>query len=271
MNSSSLHSWLTARATLVVALALALWPVGRWYVARMCDGSDEPWGLAALASAVVFAPRSGWLEPLTKGRLLLLSVLLALYAATNNNLLPPLMHALLAVTALGVAVGGRKFPLAWWALLVLSLPLVATLQFYLSYPLRLATAALDVPLLRLVGLHVVAEGTTLHWAGETVIVDAPCSGIHMAWTGLFLAASLACWQRLDPRQTARLLRRAGLIVFVANVLRAAVLFCTESKIWPAPVWAHEGVGLALFAAAAIAIYLLSEISVAQKAPTTASP
>jgi len=270
MSCNASHSWLTSRATLVVALALALWPVGRWYVARMGDGSDEPWGLAALTAAVVFAPRAGWADALTKGRLSLLCVLAALYAATYN-LLPPLMHALLAVTALGVAVGGRQFPLAWWALLVLSLPLVSTLQFYLGYPLRLATAVLDVPLLRLIGLHVVAEGTSLQWAGETVIVDAPCSGIHMAWTGLFLAASLACWQRLDPRQTARLLRRAGLIVFVANVLRAAVLFCTESKIWPAPVWAHEGVGLALFAAAAIAIYLLSEISVAQKAPTTASP
>jgi len=270
MSSNPSHSWLTSRASLVVALVLALWPVGRWYVARMCDGSDEPWGLAALTAAVVFAPRAGWADALTKGRLSLLCVLVALYAATYN-LLPPLMHALLAVTALGVAVGGRQFPLAWWALLVLSLPLVATLQFYLGYPLRLATTALDVPLLRLVGLHVVAEGTTLHWAGETVIVDAPCSGIHMAWTGLFLAASLACWQRLDPRQTARLLRRSGFIVFVANVLRAAVLFCTESKIWPAPVWAHEGVGLALFAAAAIAICLSSETSAAERTPATMSP
>jgi len=51
---------LVSRAAVVTALALAGWPVARWYVARVSDGSDEPWGLAALAVAMVFAPRTGW-------------------------------------------------------------------------------------------------------------------------------------------------------------------------------------------------------------------
>jgi exosortase/archaeosortase family protein len=187
----------------------------------------------------------------------LLCGLISAYAA-SYGLLPPLAHALLFVTAIGIAVGRQGFPLAWWALLVLSLPLVATLQFYLGYPLRLATTALGVPLLRLGGVHVVAEGTALHWAGETVIVDAPCSGIHMLWTGMFLAAALACRQELGLRSTLRLLRRASLAVFVANVLRATALFCIEAKIWPSPPWAHESVGLALFGAAAVVIFIASE-------------
>jgi len=188
MSPRPLSVWLTSRAAITTALALASWPVVRWYSARISDGSDEPWGLAALAAALVFAPRTGWTEPLSRCHAWFLCGLVAMYTA-SYNVLPPLAHALLAVTALGVAVGRRGFPLAWWALLVLSLPLVATLQFYLGYPLRLATTALCVPLLRSGGLHVVAESTTLRWAGETVIVDAPCSGIHMLWTGLFLAAA----------------------------------------------------------------------------------
>lgn len=187
----------------------------------------------------------------------LLCGLMAAYIVSYTKL-PPLGHALLFVTALTVAVSKRGFPLAWWALLVLSLPLLASLQFYLGYPLRLATTALCVPLLRLGGLHVVADATALRWAGETVIVDAPCSGIHMLWTGLFLAASLACWQQLNMRGTFRLLRWASFAVFVANILRATALFCIEAKLWPSPAWAHEGVGLALFGVAAVAIYCASE-------------
>lgn len=247
-----MHKPLSSRLVIILALGLACWPVARWYVARMSDGSDEPWGLVALAAAVLFAPRNALAEPLAGGKTWLLCLIVAAYAA-SYSFVPPLGHALLFVTAIGLAVSRRDFPLAWWALLVLSLPIIASLQFYLGYPLRLATTALCVPLLRLGGLHVIAEGTALHWAGETVIVDAPCSGIHMLWTGLFLAALLACWQRLDTRASLRLLQKASWVVFVANVLRATALFCIEAKLWPSPIWAHEGVGLALFGLAAVAI------------------
>lgn len=114
-----------------------------------------------------------------------------------------------------------------------------------------------MPLLRLGGLHVTADATALRWAGETVVVDAPCSGIHMAWAGLFLTAVLACRENLDRTASARLFRRAGAVVFAANVIRAAALFCLESGLWPTAAWAHETVGLALFGAAALAILALS--------------
>ena len=256
MNLRSLDVWSSSRVAIVATLCLASWPVARWYVARVNDGSAEPWGLVALTAAVLFAPRSGLAEPLSRVKTRLLCGLVAAYAV-SFAFIPPLGHALFFVTAIGLAVACRGFPLAWWALLVLSLPIIATLQFYLGYPLRLATTALCVPVLRFGGLHVVAEGTALHWAGETVIVDAPCSGIHMLWTGLFLASVLACWQRLDVCDAFRLLRRASFVVFVANVLRATALFCIESKLWPSPSWAHEGVGLVLFGAAAGVIYFAS--------------
>jgi exosortase/archaeosortase family protein len=161
------------------------------------------------------------------------------------------------VTAVAVVMGGKTFPLAWWTLLALSLPLVATLQFYLGYPLRLATTALCPWLLKLGGWTVLAQGTTLRWAGETVVVDAPCSGIQMLWTGCFLAAVLACHEKLNTHETWRLFQRTSLSIFVANVVRASVIFCLEAGLWHGPAWAHEGVGLALFAVAAVTILLHS--------------
>lgn len=248
---------LASRVTIVTALAIACWPVARWYIVRLRDGSDEPMGLVALVAALVCAPRHSWLEQLPRVQLHAVWGLLGAYVLTFA-IAPPLVRALLFVTMLVVAAAGRRFPLAWWMLLVLSLPVVATLQFYLGYPLRVATAILCVPLLRLGGLHVTSDGTTLRWAGETVIVDAPCSGIQMLWTGLLLASILSCWQQLSTRDAWRLLRIAGVVVFAANVLRATALFCTETRLWPAPAWSHEGIGLAMFGLAALAICCLSE-------------
>jgi len=38
--------------TVIVLLLLAFWPVWHWYAKRMIDGSDAPWGLLALATAI---------------------------------------------------------------------------------------------------------------------------------------------------------------------------------------------------------------------------
>lgn len=241
----------TRLAALLLLLA-AGWPVALWYAARVYDGSDEPLGLIALLVALLFAPWKAWCEPLPPARLKLGCSLLALYVAAFP-FLPPLIRAVLFVTLFGVIAAPRGFATAWWGLLMLSLPVIATLQFYLGYPLRFLTTHLCAWLLKLGGLSVRAEGTTLHWAGERVIVDAPCSGIHMLWTGLFITAAVACWHRFDFRQTFALARLASFTVFVANVLRAAALFCIESGLWPKPSWAHEGIGLILFAAAALVI------------------
>jgi hypothetical protein len=33
---------------------VTFWPVWQWYVARLTDGSDEPWGVVALGTALLF-------------------------------------------------------------------------------------------------------------------------------------------------------------------------------------------------------------------------
>jgi exosortase/archaeosortase family protein len=252
-----MHVILRTRAAATLAVLLAGWPVLRWYALRLTDGSDEPYGLLALAAAFLFAPWRAWREPLTPRQHAWLAAGLFLYAGAALCA-PPLGRALVLVGVLAGATAPRGHALAWTTLLALSLPLLATLQFYLGYPLRALTAWLCVPLLQLGGLDVRALGTTLLWAGERVVVDTPCSGLRMAWTGLFLAAVLACAHRLSTRPAWALLRRAAFLIFVANVLRAAVLFCLETGVWANPSWAHESVGLLLFAAAAVGLLLTAE-------------
>ena len=255
------RTFLGTRAAAVFALLLAGWPVLRWYALRLGDGSDEPHGLAAFAAALLFAPWSAWREQLSPRQHAALAALLLVYCAAFP-FTPPLARALLFTVLLGVAAAPRGFALAWSALLALSLPLVATLQFYLGYPLRALTATLAAPLLAVGGLHVEASGTSLAWAGERVVVDTPCSGLRMLWTGLVLAAVLACRLRLDTRASFKLFRQAALAVFVANTLRAAFIFCLETGLWPNPPWAHETVGLALVLVVALGIVTLAEGRVA---------
>ncbi len=246
------------RAWIALSLLAAGWPVLNWYALRLNDGSDEPWGLAALGAAALFAPWRSWREPLPTHRIVWLCGLLALYIVAFPWM-PPMVRALLLVTALGLtAASDRGFPAAWWGLLVLSLPVVATLQFYLGYPLRLLTTQLCVPLIALGGHTARAVGTTLHWAGERVVIDAPCSGIRMLWTGLFFAACLACWHRLDARRTFTLMRLAGLVLFLTNVLRATFLFFIETGLWSLPSGSHEGAGLLCFCLAAGVVLWIGE-------------
>jgi exosortase/archaeosortase family protein len=115
------------------------------------------------------------------------------------------------------------------------------------------TTQLAAAVLRCGSLEVAAQGTVLTWRGERVLIDAPCSGVHMLWTLLCVGALLATVSHAGPRETLRLFRRASLLVLVANTLRAAALFCVELRLWPSPPWAHDAIGLTLFGAAAAAL------------------
>lgn len=236
---------------LVAVLLAAFWPVWRWYVARMSDGSDDPLGVFALLTAAAFLPRTGWRTPVAPGAALGATLCLAAYVAGFDHL-PALGRAILAVLAIALVLPRdpvRPF-LPRAALLLLSLPVIATLQFYLGYPLRAATTWCAAGVLTLGGLPVSAHGTVLAWAGEEILVDAPCSGIRMLWTTSYLSATLALLHRLPTRAFLRLAQVTAGAVFVANLTRTLVLFQFETGRWPNPPWAHEGAGLALFIVAA---------------------
>lgn len=241
---------------LVCIQLIAFWPVWRWYLKRLNDGSDEPWGLLALLTALVFLFVKGNTNEIKPRHLALSAGCAALYALSFQYMMP-LGRAGLAIASIGLLLSparlGRSMHLGMLALLVLSLPIIATLQFYLGYPVRLVTSHLVAELLNLCGWPVQAQGTGLHLAAEVICVDAPCSGIRMLWSGLYLNFTLACFANLSSFRTWLTYIFAAPVIFIGNVLRAFFLFFIESRIVNAPAWAHNGVGLAVFALTSIAI------------------
>ena len=247
---------ITAPRLMLLALAAAFWPVARWYGLRMFDGSDEPYGLIALATLVIVLARSGFDLPRSEWRWICGAGLFVGYALLYS-VLSPLPRALVAVAALAILVFRWPNAVTHTALLGLSLPVVATAQFYLGFPLRVLAAEASLLALRALDFAVTREGTLLHWRGENILVDAPCSGVRMLWFGLYLAASLAALARLDNRRSLVALGVAFVLVIAANVLRATLLFFKEAQIVALPDWTHTGTGVVLFAAALFTIVRLT--------------
>lgn len=200
------------------------------------------------------------LDQFTSG--LCLPAVLTLLYATSYPFLPPLLNAALALTALNATLSafclGTRFHLGLWGLMLMSLQILNGLQFYLGFPLRVFVAALVAPLLNISGFPVIREGTCLNWAGEMVLIDAPCSGIKMLWTGLFLSFALACFYNLNWRRTILIALCAMVVVILGNVLRAAALFYVEAKILDMPAWSHTGIGVMVFMIVAVTIALCAE-------------
>lgn len=243
--------------------AFALWPHGVWLLRRVQDGSDDPLGLAALAVLAIalwrvapqlrIAPQTGWL-----------AVAAAATAGANLALLalPPLVCALLAALALAAGLHAwlrtevPRLPLA--GLLLLALPLVASLQYYGGYPLRVLTAELSAWALQLAGIAAERSGTAMTVRGQLVIVDAPCSGVQMAWMAYFCACAVAAFTSLRDGALLRRLPFIGAIVIAGNVLRNTVLVALESRPQGLEATLHEAIGLvalALVCAAVVALLL----------------
>ena len=249
----------------------ALWPTWRWMAARLQDGSDDPLGwlaLAALAALVLAlrrdlrtAPRLPWLAAALAG---------TLAATALRGAAPALLVSLIAVLAWAAGLlaflpvtrrgamrvqGGVLWPaprlavgrLPVLGLAVLALPLIASLQFYAGYPLRVLTAEASRWLLA-PWFAVAREGSSLSVNGVLVIVDAPCSGVQMAWAGYFTACAVALWAGRSDRAFALRLPLVGAAVLVGNVLRNSVLVALQASGHGELPGVHEGVGLAALAA-----------------------
>jgi len=257
---------------LFVGLAAATWPVWRWYALRLGDGSDEQWGLLALGAVMALALGRRSTGQLPASLMPVLTVLLAIYALCLWWA-PPLVRAVPAMLALGVLASAtcfdRLFHPGIAGLLLLALPMGASMQYCLGFPLRLVATTVSAPLIRLAGIAVEAQGVSLRWMGETVLLDAPCSGIRMLWTGLLLTCFLAVWMGFGLWRTVGALSGAAGAVILANGIRNAALFFRETAIVPMPAWAHEGVGLVVFAAAVSAVLLLLHL-LDRRAPCSAA-
>ena len=226
-------------------LVMALSPVIVWYVKRLDDGSDEPLGLLTLALALMLAWRdrkvlAASARARVGGALMVLaSVMLILW-------LPPMLRAGLAVSGVAVFFGvHRRAGLI--GLLVLSLPVVASLQFFAGYPLRVAAAEGAVRLLEIGSVVVDRSGAQMEIGGRVIGVDPACSGVRMLWHALVAAMALAALHRLSWRATVSMGLLVVVLVVPANILRAFLLVFEETGFWEKSGLLHAGIGLASFA------------------------
>lgn len=244
-------------ALVIALMAAAFWESWRWLIVRTAVTPDEAITLLAMIGVTLGSagirlargqrPSALPLAPLAGS--------LAIYAVTLGTL-PPIASAAIAVTttlaAIYVTTHGRRPPLAFWGLCLLVLPIVPTLQFYLGYPMRVLSAVLTVPLLRLNGFDVTRSGTALAWNGQLIQFDAPCSGVTMAWAGLLLVFTVATIHAYRLPDLLRMALFGARLLLAANVLRAASLFHLETG---AAAWngeaVHQAVGVAAFAVAMV--------------------
>ena len=239
----------TVFVVLLTIQGLVFKPVWSWYVSRMWDGSGETWGLLALGTFAAYvglnAPRTWSLRT----SLTFPTVLMLIYAATYP-FVPRLVQGMLAFTAMGSlwwSLGlGRTLHVPSWGLLMLSLPVIPSFQFYLGYPVRVVCGMMAVPLLQLGGFSVIREGTCLNWSGQLISIDAPCSGVRMLWAAMYVAFSAACFLELSSARTAVAIAATFTAMMVGNALRTASLFHLESRALPLPAWSHEVTGLLIF-------------------------
>lgn len=250
-------------ATIVTA---ATWDAWRWYFARVSATPEEALSLAATviflgALGVARAPRPAAPRPMA---LVPAAILLGAYASTYA-FLPPIMRAALAIAAtlfgFHLALFRERPPIAFWGLVALALPVLPSLQFMLGYPMRVVSAMLAVALLQAQGLAVARQGTFLLWHGEMVDFDAPCSGVNMLWAGLLLTLMGCVLFRLGAMKVAVALASSVALSIASNTLRASSLFYVETGFFArSPAWWHDGIGLAAFAASAMAtLWLLGRL------------
>ena len=230
---------------LVGLVLLAFWPVWRWYFLRVTDGSDEPWGILALVVGIAFAWRHREEIRITPKGMGIATATILFYGI-GYHFIPPLVRAIVALATIGILTGTLLRFSSIWGLFVLSMPIVASMQFYVGYPMRLVAAVVAENCLQLGQLEVARRGTDLIYQGTVVGVDPPCSGIEMLWVGLFIVLLSGAWYRWSFRQTILAIGVGIFGVVLANSFRVTLLFFKESRIVDLPEWTHEGIGLVLF-------------------------
>lgn len=234
-------------------LGMALLPVLWWVGKRLDDGNDERLGLLTLAVAIGLAWRDR--QSLVSSSSSRISGAVLVFASVIGvHGLPPMLRAGLAICGVACWFGMHR-RIALLGLLLLSLPVAASMQFYLGYPLRVVAAEGAVRLLELGAVVVARHGTQVELAGQVIGVDPACGGVRMLWHALAAAMALAALHRLTPRATVVAGLLAFLLVIPANVVRASLLVLRETGAMPEIVLGHGGVGLVSFGIVLVPLWL----------------
>lgn len=234
------------------------WPVTIWYAERLLDKSDEPLGVISLIAFVAIVLTRSDRESRSNYRTIPLSSFFCVLAyIVTWPFAPKLLSAIFAVLAIGCIINGAgkfRMNLGSWLLLLFSLPIVSSLNFYSGYPLRLLVGKVAAPLISMVGFPTIADGTTLLWGEHMVQIDAPCSGIKMLWFALFIGAVLTSILELNFFRAVVVLSASVFAALLGNILRITSLFFVEARIvYVDPAleqFVHQSVGAVAFAISA---------------------
>ena len=175
------------RAAGWLVLAAALWPHGRWIVRRVADGSDESArpgrsGRAGAAAGAWRGAATGRAAPRLAGAPRRRG---ASRRTPRLFVPPPLVCGLVAALALAAGL------MAWQpasasrraavGLLLLALPLIASLQYYAGFPLRVLTAQASAWLLQAAGFAAERSGAAMLVKGGSSSSTHPARGCR--WRG----------------------------------------------------------------------------------------
>lgn len=238
-------------------LAIALWPAWWRMGWRMVDGTDDPLGALALVALVATlwhnrarlraAPRLGYQFS---------ALALAVLTTALHNQAPDLLVALGGMASL--TAGAMAFLPAHVAgapvlgMSILALPVLAPLQTYLADPLDTMTA--EASRWALAAAHTVERsGANLLIDGHRVLLDAPCSGMQLAWLGLFTACAAALAARRTGRAFLMHLPMVGVLLLLGNILRTTVQLALQTAGVQVPHALQWTIGLLVVATVCAAI------------------
>jgi len=238
------------------------WHSWQWYFTRVNSSPEEAIGLLGIFLFMFF-----WAgQTMSRNKLMHkfslwpIALLLVIYSLSFLLPIPSIIRAAVAFLTLFIIIYWASFgchpPTSFWLLVLISLPVVPSLQFYLGYPARYISASLTVPLLQLNGVSVSQNGTYLLWQDQTLQFDAPCSGVTMLWAGLLVTLFISLIYRFSFFKTSMAIVVASIFVLLGNVLRASSLFYLETgTISLEQPWLHEGVGVSAFLLVVAAIVM----------------
>lgn len=245
----------------LLAVAVACWSAWRELAARLPEVSDAlPLALVVAALAAPCLRGTARLGGAPQMVTTPLVILLFTYSVAVIGA-PPLLRIAPAVLAmcycLHAASQGGVPRASFYGLVLLALPVLPSLEFYIAYPVRLAAIEATAVLLRMNGIAVGVDGLALRFGEQLIQFDAPCSGVRMLWAGWFLASALAYLYRLTWWRYLAALGIATALAVVGNIVRAASLFYLEAKLLPfvEAAWMHEAVGTVAFGMTALLVFL----------------
>jgi exosortase/archaeosortase family protein len=259
LNKKNLNQFLMILLTPIIGF----WHAWAWYFNRIAYSLEEGIGLFAIFTLIIFYSVR-WIiqcQSIFKFSLWPIALLLIVYSFSFLFSFPSMIQAAIAFLTLLIMIYwgafGQHPPLSFWMLIMTSLPVIPSLQFYLGYPARLLSASLTVPLLQLNGISVQRHGTYLFWNGEIMQFDAPCSGITMLWATLMITLMISFFYRFNVFKTFLSILIACIFVLLGNVLRATSLFYLEnSSIFLKKSWMHEAIGVSTFLWIALGMLLV---------------